>query len=432
VRMFTGGNGAPASSAMQKIAAEPTLQLIKLAKQATSDLFQSQRDEVQRSWGTALDQEEALAYLLADALDRELLPDEARKVGNKAVLLLKSAKHKDDLLRGNASAKRSKARKAAEKDAARDAALEGRMAGIDSEFEAARVALWMQPVDIALPPKASKLVTKQLPKPPDLVAALEAAAKAMATTAYAAEAAAAVVQSELERAEAKLKRLSGDWQGNLTTHGIRWTRYLGGHDEINNGIWDYGCMPPAVQAQRDAEFEAWAAALKEMRAQELAAIKAHGAASLAQDAAQEARYDALEAAASRSKQDMAQELEALRARHAAMAAERAAELEQDVAALAVLSARRASCDARRRAFHREGPATHLSLLRDAETVWGGNEIGSPKVFSLVGMSAESVHALAGEVSQTVTSVAERIDLDGRNNAYSQYDDMLEGMGMPIR
>jgi hypothetical protein len=48
------------------------------------------------------------------------------------------------------------------------------------------------------------------------------------------------------------------------------------------------------------------------------------------------------------------------------------------------------------------PPARLSLLRDAETVWGGKEIGSPKVFSLVGMSAESVCALAGEVSQTVT------------------------------
>ena len=40
---------------------------------------------MQRSWGTMLDQEEAVAYLVCDVVGLEILPEEARPIGKAAV-----------------------------------------------------------------------------------------------------------------------------------------------------------------------------------------------------------------------------------------------------------------------------------------------------------------------------------------------------------
>ena len=82
--MFTNGVGQSTRSKEPALATVPTRWLLKLAKEAVSELFVLQRDEVQRSWGTLLDQEEALGYLVGDSLGTELLPEEARKVGAMA------------------------------------------------------------------------------------------------------------------------------------------------------------------------------------------------------------------------------------------------------------------------------------------------------------------------------------------------------------
>ena len=54
---------------------------------------------------------------------------------------------------------------------------------------------------------------------------------------------------------------------------------------------------------------------------------------------------------------------------------------------------------------------------DAQKVWGSVQgtaaSAAPKVFSLVGKSADNVRALAGEVSQEVTSAEERNRLVSR-------------------
>ena len=92
-RMFTGGDGAPATPSDQPLVKKPTLQLLKLAgklaKEAVGDLFKMHREEVQRSWGRMLDQEEATGYLVCDALGCELVQEEARKIGKKVVFVLK-------------------------------------------------------------------------------------------------------------------------------------------------------------------------------------------------------------------------------------------------------------------------------------------------------------------------------------------------------
>ena len=90
--MFAEGDGKPRQSGADKLAAAPTPWLLKLAKEAVAELFKLRRDEVQQSWGEPLDQEEAVGYLVCDALGSELLPAEARTIGKKAIKLLKAAK----------------------------------------------------------------------------------------------------------------------------------------------------------------------------------------------------------------------------------------------------------------------------------------------------------------------------------------------------
>ena len=67
-KMFTEGDGKPSRSDEPALAAQPTLRLTKLAKEAVSELFEHHRDGVQESWGEPLDKEEALDYLVCAAL----------------------------------------------------------------------------------------------------------------------------------------------------------------------------------------------------------------------------------------------------------------------------------------------------------------------------------------------------------------------------
>tara|TARA_B100000795_G_scaffold140593_1_gene105242 strand:+ start:1048 stop:1641 length:594 start_codon:yes stop_codon:yes gene_type:complete len=145
-QMFTGGDGAPRRSGEGAVATAPTFWVIKLAKEAVFELFLHHRDEVQRSWGTMLDQEEAVAYLVCDVVGLEILPEEARPVGKAAVKAVyepkRGAKAKDALIKGAAAARRTRARQAAEKSSERAAGLDARSAEIDAERDADRAALW--------------------------------------------------------------------------------------------------------------------------------------------------------------------------------------------------------------------------------------------------------------------------------------------------
>ena len=55
-KMFTEGDGKPRRSREPALATTPTLWLVKLAKEAVSELFQHHRDAVRESWGEPLDQ----------------------------------------------------------------------------------------------------------------------------------------------------------------------------------------------------------------------------------------------------------------------------------------------------------------------------------------------------------------------------------------
>lgn len=62
-KMFTEGGGAPRMSKEPALAHDPNLWLVKLSKEAVSELFEHRYDEVQSSWGAMIDQEEATGYL---------------------------------------------------------------------------------------------------------------------------------------------------------------------------------------------------------------------------------------------------------------------------------------------------------------------------------------------------------------------------------
>ena len=133
--MFTEGDGAPRTSGDDAIVKKSTLWLIEIVKEMVAVLFQHQRARLQESWGTAIDQEEAVGYLVCDCLKIEILKEEARVIGKAAVLAIthpkKGAKVANDKLMGAAAAARSKARKAAEKDAEKAALLESKLKEID-------------------------------------------------------------------------------------------------------------------------------------------------------------------------------------------------------------------------------------------------------------------------------------------------------------
>ena len=73
-KRFLGGAGAPSPASKERLAQLVTLLLLKFAKEAAHDLFIHHYEEVQRSWGSPIDEEEAVGYLVADALALELVP----------------------------------------------------------------------------------------------------------------------------------------------------------------------------------------------------------------------------------------------------------------------------------------------------------------------------------------------------------------------
>ena len=85
IALVLGGHGEPEASGKPPIATVASNELVHHAKIVVSELFEQRRAEVRMLSETArFDQEEALAYLLADLLGYELLADEARTIGKAA------------------------------------------------------------------------------------------------------------------------------------------------------------------------------------------------------------------------------------------------------------------------------------------------------------------------------------------------------------
>jgi len=172
-KMFTGGAGGARASGEPAVATFVTPWLIKLAKETVSQLFDLHREDVQSSWGEPIDREEATGYLVMDALGIEILPDETRKLGKKAVKTVyepkRGVKAKDESIKSAAAAKRAKARRAAERSDERRAGLQQKLAEIDAQRDADRAALWSEELDWQLPEGPlvwqARRASTQLPRP---------------------------------------------------------------------------------------------------------------------------------------------------------------------------------------------------------------------------------------------------------------------------
>ena len=346
-------------------------------------------------------------YLPGDALGIELIADEARIIGREAERALKTAKIEADKLRSRSSAKRSKATKAAEASEEKAKALPKRLADLDAELEAARVAFWAVEVQLPWPSQHSRVEIKPEVKPKVATARQLAA---LQKKYQAAEEAAAVAESEAEREEKRAHRL------NRTD--LEWMRYLSG---IGEG-WTDDLLPDDISAARQAELEAWAAASKRAREKRAAATKMRVAAEEARDAAEEEvascefnsappvvkseREASLEAEVAMLQIEL-DELRMWKAEREALDAEllkhqqepRCAEVESEIEDFL-------------KSFERR--ETRLRLEAGARAVWasesGTEKSSSPKVFSLVGKSAEEVKTVASKVSQDKTPTEERLRL----------------------
>jgi hypothetical protein len=147
------GKGHPVTGGDGVLVVEVTNALSWDIRAVLHEVYSTRRSSVRWVNGTQqLDQEEALAFVLAHLRGYELLPDEARSIGNearKAALLykgrppgVKGAKLKpsptDQELKDAASTAKSKAKAAAAKDAALAPGLEQRLADIDAVLAADR------------------------------------------------------------------------------------------------------------------------------------------------------------------------------------------------------------------------------------------------------------------------------------------------------
>ena len=266
--MFLGGVGAPRLSdsiVLVKSVDYLAIGIVKVAKSVVHNMNVASNPEVRKSWGEPLDEMEALAYLIGDAVGRMLVDTEARAIGRELERQLKAAKEESEKLRGNAAARRSKARKAAERDAAKEAGLAARLAAIDEDLAASRVALWARPLKkIAWPPKRSVIVPGPAPvhwrtkarakaeesdeELPETGEDAEELAAQASLAAQAAEAAAEAALLKTQRSMKKLSRIPGSDRSDA-----EWIKYL------------TLARTPAEMQRRDAEYDRYEEAMRQVR-----------------------------------------------------------------------------------------------------------------------------------------------------------------------
>jgi hypothetical protein len=402
--MFLNGDGAPHLSGKPCVIENPddiTFGHLKAAKVAVGDINVASNPNVNLSWGEMLDEMEAFAYLVGDPMRRMLVDTEARSLGRELERQLKGARERSEKLRGNAAARRSKARKAAEKDETKAAALDERLRAIDDELDGARRDLWAEKVKkVNWPSAQSVVVDGPAPvhwrardadsdddMPRTAVEAAEAATEAEAD-AQAAEAMAEAMAMKAERAAKSLARLPGAERCE-----VEWVSYLVGAGEKKR-------PSDEEMKRRDAGYDRVRAAEHKLRVAVAEAEAAESSASYARRAADlqaklACTMEVAEAACERERAEaLAQELQA--------------RLDESVERMAAIELEAAGYRQQERDLVRG------SVLMDAQKVWGSVDgtaaSAVPKVFSLVGKSADSVRALAGEVSQEVTGNEERAAL----------------------
>lgn len=311
------------------------------------------------------------------------------------------------------------ARDAAKKSADKTANLDdATLAQLDEDAQASRAERRAKCCPIDLPDRKTKIVETKIME----TKIVQTAEKKL----QAAEAAAAVAESEAEREEKRA--------GKLHRTDVEWLRYLSGMGEG----WKDGLLPDEVHAARNSELEAWAVASKRAREARMAAFKARAAADEALAVPEDA-HEAVAAQRNAKSESNAQPVKSAReisleAKVFSLEAE-VSRLQLEVEQLRTREVERDARDAeivrlreeRRIEFNRESREIERDICRaqwaecrtevvqqHAEKVWGSDwqmEYNAPKVYSLVGKSAEEVRALAGDVSQVTTATEERVKLN---------------------
>ena len=405
--LLTNGAGALQWSSESPLLAAPTLHLVKLVKESTDELLDRRREEVHTSCGVPIDKQLALGLAICDALGREVLACEARNIGKAAAGLLPAAKKKDnELLKGNAAAKRTRARKAA---AAADKLenLDATIAGIDAERDVQRAALWGTPVSLPIPTAPLVPTRERQPPPPKAMPPKVdelAAARAALTAAFAAHAHAQRDHRDAQRALARLQppKFAGKQEIHVAEMSDADCSAAERKARQTEGALRLAELDvKSAEQSLDLEFE-----LAEMNKKAVAERAARQRAREAEREACVAERQAAEAVSAQAKE------------RSRMLATRAASLRFQFCCLRWRAVAKKACawaaiDELEAEMARD--ATRVRLLADAEKMWGScareKENAPPKVFSLVGKSAAEVGAMASQVSQVTTSVEERAALN---------------------
>ena len=409
--LLTNGDGALCWSSGPPLAVAPTLLLVKLVKQATDDLLDRHRAAVHESCGLLIDKQLALGFAIGDALGRELLASEARDVGKTAAGLLTAAKKKDDALKGNAAAKRTRVRKATAADQ-----LDRALAAIDAARDEQRAALWAAPANLPIPTGSLVPIRERplRPQPPPRTNAKPTAvdeltaARAALATAQAARTQAELNCRQTKRALAKLQPPT--FSGKKINH-------------LDMSDDDFAAVCAAEMKVSETEGMLRLAELEVKSAQGNLELELR-IAEREREAAAEREARAAERAA--RQREMQAKAEMAAAERAAAARAVAAAQERQAAFKAWQAGRRwhrllrhlhlcAAFDQIEAAEARD--RTRARLEAHSRAVWGSasgsanKENSEPQVFRLVGKSAEEVRALASQVSQSSTSAEERVALN---------------------
>ena len=364
-----------------------------------------------------LDQEEALALVLAHLRGYALLPDEARNIGELARLAAIAYKGKppgakgkapkkkpaDQVLKDNASTAKSQARAAAAKDATLAAGLMERLEGIDAVAATNRRQLARAPVTLPWPARNSVIATRAPPKPQDPGSKLRKLRQKLALTQAEATAAEADTVATRRVAE-RLRQIASQMESSV-------------HEEALHGDTEDSEQFEALLAQckiaqdvaqearreHDASLrllrdlcDAVGDASQAVRDEE----EAQGVARAAQAAA---AVPAPAPAPAPAQSGIAEQLAALRLEH-----------EQALAQVAQREAQLQAVRARAPPPREGAVAKGLSLTL---TVADPAAVG--RVFKLTGLSAAEVNGMAASVSQAKTGA-----LWDDNSAWNRYDDAV--------
>jgi len=184
------------------VSAEATFELLKTCTKAVNDLFGARRADIHESCG-ALDREEALGYLVADCLGRELIDTEARAVGKRANYRMSACK--TEVEKAEASAKKRTSRVRGK--VTNEVVIEARLATIEEEKASAIAAVYDATYDLKLPDPRSKVVVKEVTPPVvDPLAELTEAARVAEEDLTEAEDELPVLRRMVEKSSASTKK----------------------------------------------------------------------------------------------------------------------------------------------------------------------------------------------------------------------------------